>query len=47
MCKLDETDTFVKIGDMTYVWGVTEADFNNCMCLYFQFDSICIFSEFV
>ena len=24
-----------------------DSDFNNCLSLYFQFDSICIFSEFV
>ena len=32
---------------MTYVREVTETDFYNCMCLYFQFDSICVFSKFV
>ena len=32
---------------MTYVREVTETDFYNCMCLYFQFDSICIYSEFL
>ena len=31
---------------MRYVREVTEIDFYNCMCLYFQFDSICVFSEF-
>ena len=36
-----------KIGDMTYVREVTQTDFYNCMCLYFQFDLICVFSEFV
>ena len=30
---------------MTYVREVTETDFYNCMCLYFQFDLICVFSE--
>ena len=30
---------------MTYVREVTEIDFYNCMCLYFRFDSICVFSE--
>ena len=45
MRKLDETDTLVTIGAMTYVREVTGADF--CNCLYFQFDSICIISEFV
>ena len=46
MRKLDQTETLVKIGDTTYVREVTETDFCDCMCLYFQFDSICIFSEF-
>ena len=47
MLKLDKTGTLVTIGDMTYVREVIETDFYNCMCLYFQFDSICVFSEFV
>ena len=45
--KLDKTETFVTMGDMTYVREVTETDFYNCMCLHFQFDPICGFSEFV
>ena len=44
MCKLDKTETLATIGDMTYVREVTETDFHSCMCLYFQFDSICVFS---
>ena len=47
MRKLDKTETLVTMGDMTYVREVTKTDFCNCMCLYFQFDSICVFSEFV
>ena len=47
MCKLDKTETLVIISDMTNVRGVTEIGFYNCMCLDFQFDSICAFSEFV
>ena len=47
MRKLDETETSVTIGEMTYVREVTEIDFWNCMCLCFQFDSICIYSGFV
>ena len=39
------TKNLLAIGDMTYVREVTETDFYNCMCLYFQFDSFCIFSE--
>ena len=31
---------------MTYVREITETNFYNCMCLYFQFDSICVFSEY-
>ena len=46
MCKLDKIETLVTVGDMTYVGEVTETDFYNCMCFYFQFDSICVFSEF-
>ena len=42
-----KTETFVTIGDMTYVREVTETDFYNCMCLNFQFDPICVFSDFV
>ena len=34
--KLEKTETFVTMGDMTYVREVTETDFYNCMCLYFQ-----------
>ena len=41
----DKTETFDTIGDMTYVREVTETDFYQCMCLYFQFDPICVFSE--
>ena len=47
MRKLDKTETLVKIGDKTYVREVTETDFSDCMCLYCQFDSICVFSKFV
>ena len=47
MRKLDEIVTLVTTGDMTYVREVTEADFYNCICLSFQFDSICVFSVFV
>ena len=47
MHKLDQTETLVTIGDMTYVREVTETDFYNCMCLHFQFDTFCIFSEFI
>ena len=43
--KLDKTETLVTIGDMTYVREVTETDFCKCVCLYFQFDSSCIFFE--
>ena len=45
--KLDKTETFVTIGDITYIREVTETDFYHCLCLYFQFDPICVFSEFV
>ena len=34
---------------MTHVREVTETDFYNvynCMCFYFQLESICVFSEF-
>ena len=47
MRKLDKTETSVTICDMTYVKEVTETDLYNCMCLCFQFDSICVFSKFV
>ena len=47
MRKLDKTDILVTIGDMTYLREVSKTDFYNCMCLYFQFDSVCVFSEFV
>ena len=30
---------------MAYVREVTETDLYNCMCLFFQFDSICVVSE--
>ena len=30
---------------MTYVREVTATDLYDCMCLYFQFDIICVFSE--
>ena len=37
-------------GPLTYESGavreVTETDYN-CMCFNFQFDSVCVFSEFV
>ena len=42
--KLDKTETLVTIGDMTNVSEETETDFYNSMSLYFQFDSVCIFS---
>ena len=45
MRKSDKTETSVTIGDMTCVREVTETDFYSCMCLYFQFGSICVFSE--
>ena len=32
---------------MTYMREVTETDFYNCMYLYFQFNLICVFYEFV
>ena len=41
----DKTETFDTIGDMAYVREVTETDFYQCICLYFQFDPICVFSE--
>ena len=47
MRTYDKTETLVTIGDMTYVREVTETDFYDCMCLCFQFNSICVFSEFV
>ena len=47
MHKLDKTETLVAIGDMTYVRDVIETDFYDCVWLYFQFDAICVFSEFV
>ena len=47
MRKLDKTETLVTIGDMTNAREVTEIDFYNYMCLYFQFDLIRVFSEFV
>ena len=31
---------------MTYVREVTETDFYNGVYFYFQFESICVFSEF-
>ena len=42
MCKFNKTETLVLIGDMTFVREVTKLTCN-CMCLYFQFDSICVF----
>ena len=30
---------------LSYVREVTETDLFNCMCLYFQFDSICVLSD--
>ena len=49
MRKLNKTETLVTIGDMTYVREVTKLTciLSSCMCLYIQFDSICVFSEFV
>ena len=47
MRKSDKTETLITIGDMKFVREVTETDFYDCMYLYFQFDSICVFSEFV
>ena len=53
MRKLNKTETLVTIGDMTYVREVTKL---TCIvvCVYvsiypvdIQFDSICVFSEFV
>ena len=44
--NLDETETLVTKGDVTDVREVTETDLYNCMCLYFLFVSICVFSEF-
>ena len=46
MSELDEIETFVTIDDMTYIREVTETDYK-CMSLYFQFYSICVFSELV
>ena len=43
MHKLDKTETSVTIGDMTYVREVIKHNLYNCMCLYFQFDSIWYF----
>ena len=31
MRKLDKTETYVLIGDMTYLREVTETDFYNCV----------------
>ena len=42
--KLDKTATLVTIGDMTYVREVTKL---TCIVVCIQFDSICVFSEFV
>ena len=47
MRKLDETETLVTIGDMTYVRKVTKLTCIVVCVLYIQFDSTCIFSEFV
>ena len=48
MRKLDKTETLVIIGDMTYVREVTKlACIYSCICLYIQFDSIYVYSEFV
>ena len=47
MRKLDKTETLVTIGDMTYVREVTKLTCSVVCVLYFQFDSICVFSEFV
>ena len=47
MRKLDKTETLATTGDMTYVREVTKLTLYSCMCLYIQFDSICVFSEFV
>ena len=50
MRKLDKSETLVTIGDVTYVREVTEIDFCNCMCLYFQyflssFELVSLFSK--
>ena len=42
--NIDKTETLVTIGDMTYVREVTKL---TCIVVYIQFDSICVFSEFV
>ena len=47
MRNLDKTETLVTIGVMTYVRESTEIDFYSCVSVYFQFDSNCVFSEFV
>ena len=47
MRKLDKTETLITIGDMTYVREITKLTFI-VVCVYIiQFDSICVFSEFV
>ena len=43
MLKLDKTESLVTIGDMAYVREVNETDFCNCMCVNFQFDTLCVF----
>ena len=45
--KSDKTETLATVGDMACVREVAETDFYNCLCLYFQFDSFCVLSEFV
>ena len=40
-CENKIKQTLVTIGEMTYVREVTETDFYDCMCSYYQFDSLC------
>ena len=47
MRKLDKTETLVTIGDMTCVREVTKLTCLVVCVIYIQFDSICVFSEFV
>ena len=46
MGKLDKTETLVTICDVTYVREITKL-ICVVVCVYIQFDSICVFSEFV
>ena len=47
MYLLNKTVTLVILGNLVNIREVTETGFYSCMWLYFQLDSICVFSEIV